>query len=111
MYSELQKHKINPLLNHSLTWPSVEQLLKQFGFLQKVLKHPFPVGGVANPAELTAIRNILQTDPFSKLQMEPEDQTLLQGKAERQLSPPLARQLSPQHSTGDRVDSRGFVRP
>lgn len=111
MYSELQEHKINPLLNHSLTRPSVEQLLKQFGFLQKVLKYSFPTGGVANPAELTAVRNILQTDPFSKFQMEPEDPTLLHAKAERQLSPPLARQLSPQHSTGDRVDSRGFVRP
>lgn len=111
MYSELQKHKINPLLNNSLTQLSVEQLLKQFGLLQKIPKYPFPIRGVANTAELTAIRSILQTDPFSKVQMEPKDQTLLQAKAEWQLSPPLAYQLSPQHSPGDRADSRGFVRP
>lgn len=70
--------------------------MKQFAFLQKVPKYPFPIRGVANTAELTAITNILKTDPFSKLQMEAEDQTVLQAKAEWQLSPPLAYQLSTQ---------------
>lgn len=89
MNSELQKHKINLLLNHSPIQPSVEQLLKQFGFLQKIPNYPFPIRGVASTAELAAIRSILQTDPFSKVQMELEDQTLLQAKAGWQLSPLL----------------------
>lgn len=109
MYSELQKHKINPLLKHSLTQHQQSSFWNSLHFYKKFLSILFPSG------EMPTHQRWQQSGTFYKLTLFPNckwnQRIRLYYKQKQSGSFHLLLPISCQHSTGDRVDSRGSVRP